>query len=200
MSHIQQMRAHYLALASVIIILIFPISWIYTRIKFYFGIEAAHLSLTGLVVVVLILAVRGAVHTYRIHQAVQEKVDASGIQHEHSPFVFQVLGVEPCCSNDQPVAVVENATELDLNEITAIPDGISQKRRRKRSRFSYEKIQRAVLAWEKRDLFFSANTLEEFLEQEFGYGPDGISLMPVSTFYDYRRQVLEEIEEHKKKK
>ncbi len=86
----------------------------------------------------------------------------------------------------------------DLHEeVSASPNHVPGRRRRKRSRFPYEKIQRAVLTWEGRDIFFPANTLEEFLEEEFGCGPDGVSLMPTSSFYDYRRQVLKERETQK---
>ena len=71
-----------------------------------------------------------------------------------------------------------------------------KKRRGKQRRFPEDKIHKAVLRWESRDPTFSVATLEEFLAQEFGNGPDGILLMPTSTFYDHRRRILEEIKPH----
>lgn len=201
MSQIKRMWAHYLALAIVIIILILPIFWIYTGIKFRFGIETANLSLTGLVVLVLVLAVRGAVHTYRIHRIVREQIDASEKKHVHKPLLLKLLDMDLCCPIEQSLHPAPTGKLEDPHE--EVSDGLCYvpgRRRRKRSRFPYEKIQRAVLAWERRDLFFPANTLEEFLEQEFGCGPDGVSLMPTSSFYDYRRQVLEERERQKQQR
>jgi hypothetical protein len=198
MSQIKRMWAHYLALAIVIIILILPIFWIYTGIKFRFGIEMANLSLTGLVVLVLVLVVRGAVHTYRIHQIVREQIDASEKKHVHKPLLLKILDMDLCCPIEQSPPPAPAGKMEDLHEeVSASPNHVPGRRRRKRSRFPYEKIQRAVLTWEGRDIFFPANTLEEFLEEEFGCGSDGVSLMPTSSFYDYRRQVLKERETQK---
>ena len=72
----------------------------------------------------------------------------------------------------------------------------SKKRRGKQPRFPEEKIRKAVIKWESRDPTFSVATLEEFLAQEFGSGPDGILLMSPSTFYDWRRRILKEIDSH----
>jgi hypothetical protein len=74
-----------------------------------------------------------------------------------------------------------------------------KKRRGKQPRFSEEKISKAVLRWENRDPYFSVRTLEEFLAQEFGSSPDGILLMATTTFYDWRRRILKELESHEDK-
>ncbi|MBI5295578.1 MAG: hypothetical protein HY869_08890 [Chloroflexi bacterium] len=197
MSQIKRMWAHYLALAIVIVILILPIFRIYTGIKFRFGIETANLSLTGLVMLVLVLAVRGAVHTYYIHRVVREQVDASQKKHVHKPLLLKILDMDLCCPMERVPDPEPAGGAADPDEISVPLNHPHGRRRRKRSRFPYEKIQKAVLTWEKRDIFFPANTLEEFLEEEFGCGPDGVSLMPTSSFYDYRRQVLEERERQK---
>ena len=84
--------------------------------------------------------------------------------------------------------------EQEIEEYLSFP----RKRRGKQPRFPEEKIRKAVLKWERRDPSFSTRTLEEFLEQEFGSGPDGILLMAPSTFYDWRRHVLKEIEAQQK--
>jgi hypothetical protein len=68
----------------------------------------------------------------------------------------------------------------------------SGKRRGKQPRFPEEKIRKAVLKWKSRNPTFSVATLKEFLAQEFGCSPDGILLMAPSTFYDWRRRILEE--------
>ncbi|HLO27611.1 MAG TPA: hypothetical protein VK249_00660 [Anaerolineales bacterium] len=51
------------------------------------------------------------------------------------------------------------------------------------------------MKWEKRDAFSGARTLEEFLEDEFGSSQDGILQVAPSTFYDWRRHVMKEIQE-----
>jgi hypothetical protein len=49
----------------------------------------------------------------------------------------------------------------------------SRRYRGKQPRFPKDKIRKAVLKWERRDGSFSAMTLDEFLDQEFGAGSDG---------------------------
>jgi hypothetical protein len=95
-----------------------------------------------------------------------------------------------------PPEVTIQETDKEPDDVDASPPDFAlfnKRRRGKQPRFPEEKIRRAVLRWENRDPFFSVATLEEFLAQEFGSGPDGILLMAPTTFYDWRRRILEEI-------
>ncbi len=100
---------------------------------------------------------------------------------------------------DQPHStsqLLEKASveKTDLASQLLLP--FSRKRRGKQPRFPEEKIRKAVLKWESRDPSYSTLTLEEFLAQEFGSTPDGVLLMATTTFYDWRRRMLKEIESH----
>jgi transposase len=98
-----------------------------------------------------------------------------------------------------PIAIaVPEKTEmsrvrLEIQKLLDTP----KKRRGKQPRFPLADIRAAVLEWEQRDPTFSVETLEDFLGRKFGYGSDGILLMSVSTFYDWRRRIRKELDPHR---
>lgn len=106
-------------------------------------------------------------------------------------------------SQSNPVApqneTIQQDTRDDHDDLQDLISSGNRKRRGKQTRYPEDRIRRVVLRWERRDPSFSARTLEEFLEEEFGCGPDGVLLVPTSTFYDWRRNVLKEIEEKQRK-
>ena len=196
--HFKRMRKHYLTLVLIVVLIFLSISWIHRIVHYLLGREAALLSLTLTVMVTLILGIRGAVRTHQICREIHKQVRtlelAADNPEEQKPVVLRVLNIdlpppkEPC-----PDTVVSKENEESMYaELLSFP----RKRRGKQSRFPEDRIRRAVLKWEKRDAFFETRTLEEFLEQEFGCGHDGILQVAPSTFYDWRRSVLKEIEEH----
>jgi hypothetical protein len=196
--HFKRMWKHYLALLVIVALVFLSISWIYKIVHYLLGREAALLSLTLTVMAALILGVRGAVRTHEICRGIHKQVHtlefAENNIEEHKPVVLRVLNIDlPSPQQPCPDPVVSKENEESLYaELISVP----RKRRGKQSRFSEDRIWKAVLKWEKRDTFFETRTLEEFLEQEFGCGPDGILQVAPSTFYDWRRSVLKEIEEH----
>ncbi len=193
MHQLKRMWGHYLALIIILMILAFPLYWIYQIVQHHMGTEAALLALTITVVVMLIFGVRGGVHAHRIHRVLREEA-ASKLQADDNskPVVLQVFGMEVLQFEHSTLEAEPGieSPEPETEELLSFP----RKRRGKQPRFPQERIRKAVLKWERRDPSFSARTLEEFLEQEFGCGPDGILLIAPSTFYDWRRHVLKEIE------
>lgn len=191
------MWKYYLTLILIIAVLFFPIAWIYKLVDSYLGRGVALLALTITVMSVLMIAIGGAMHTHRICCELRKRVATQNIPTapgaRQKPVVLRVLNMDlppppaPCTA---PV-VLEMKEEIRYEELLSIP----RKRRGKQSRFSEEQIWKAVLKWEKRDPFFEARTLEEFLEDEFGSSHDGILQVAPSTFYDWRRHVLKEIQE-----
>jgi hypothetical protein len=196
--HFKRMWKYYLALVLIVAMLFLSISWIYKIVQYLLGREAALLSLSIMVMVALILGIRGAVRTHEICRGIHKQVRTSEFAADNAegqkPVVLRVLNIdllpphEPCLD---PVVPKENEESL-YADLLSFP----RKRRGKQSRFPEDKIWKAVLKWEKRDAFFETRTLEEFLEQEFGCSHDGILQVAPSTFYDWRRSVLKEIEEH----
>ena len=196
--HFKRMWKHYLALVMIIALVFLSISWIHKIVHYILGREAALLSLTLTVMAVLILGIRGAVRTHQICREIHKQARTLELAADspagQKPVVLRVLNIDlpspqqPCLN---PVVSKENEESL-YAELLSVP----RKRRGKQSRFPEDKIWKAVLKWEKRDAFFETRTLEEFLEQEFGCGHDGILQVAPSTFYDWRRSVLKEIEEH----
>lgn len=199
MEHLKRRWGIYLALTIILMILTFPLDWIYKTVQQQMGNDPASIALTISVVVVLILGVRGGVHAHQINRILREEA-ASRAKSEsgdgEKPVVLEVFGME-LLQYEHPMPEPKTKSEISDQEIQQLVS-YPRKHRGKQPRFPVEKIRKAVLQWERRDPSFSVQTLEEFLEQEFGCGPDGILLMASSTFYDWRRHVLKEIQAQQK--
>ena len=198
MNHIKRLWGHYLALMILITILAFPIYLIYRFFLNSFGNEAGLFSLTITVVVIVIFGVRGAVHTHTIIRNLRKEINDSNNVIPQSktdiPLVLKIFRIEQCRSQ-RPLSE-ENQSSEKNHPVPHPFLSFPKKRRGKQPRFPEEKIRKAVLRWESRDPSFSVMTLEEFLAQEFGSSPDGILLMATTTFYDWRRRILRELEAH----
>ena len=195
MNHVKRLWGHYLALMILLIILAFPVNWIYRFFQNIFGKDVALFGLTVTVMLVVIFGIWGAIHTHRITSILRREIDRfnqpvpAGTK---APFIFKLFKID---WHSSPMALPEMKDDSKKTDREYIPFlSISRKRRGKQPRFSEEQIRKAVLKWESRDPSFSSRTLEEFLAQEFGCGPDGIQLMATTTFYDWRRRILKELE------
>lgn len=193
MNHIKTLWGHYLALLILVAILFFPVRGVYKFFHFSFGSEAAVIALTITVMGVVILGVRGAVYTHALIRDLRREFPTPNPQVEtNPPLIFKIFKIELGRPERLETGTRNHSVETDppLYHFPSFP----RKRRGKQPRFPEEKIRKAVLRWESRDPSFSVLTLEEFLAQEFGSGPDGILLMATTTFYDWRRRILKEIE------
>ena len=197
MKHLKRMGGHYLALILLVVLLILTLTWFHQFFRLHFGPEIALVVLALLLTGEIILMIRGAVYTSRIHRMLREQADKAGhalFAEKEKPTLFKILDMDL-----HPIAIaVPEKTEiskvrLEIQKLLDTP----KKRRGKQPRFPIEDIRAAVLEWEQRDPSFSIETLEDFLGRKFGYGPDGILLMSVSTFYDWRRRILKELDPHR---
>ncbi len=194
MEHLKKRWGIYIALIIILMILVLPLDWIYKTVQQQMGNDPASIALTITVFVVLILGIRGGVHAHRINRILREEAESrakSESGNDIKPIVLKVFGMELLhYKHLMPGTKPESEfSDQEIQQLLSYP----RKHRGKQPRFPVEKIRKAVLKWERRDPSFSVQTLEEFLEQEFGCGPDGILLMAPSTFYDWRRNVLKEI-------
>lgn len=181
-----------------IALLIFAITWFYHYFRNHFGSDIALVALAIILTVELILILCGAVYTSHIHRAIRKRVDATNdlsvSTEDEKSMMFKVFDMDlKPYAIVAPVETKMDSVQQEIQKLLTCPP----KRRGKQPRFPMKQIQKAVLQWEKRDPSFSTETLEEFLGREFGSGPDGILLMSVSTFYDWRRRILKELEDHR---
>ena len=195
MNHIKRLWGHYLAALILIAALAYPIYRVYKFFQTRYGQEAALIALTLTVMIVIYLVVRGAVHTHRlIRDLKRDLVNDDGQElptDRPIPLIFKLFKINPSFQKK------EKPEKGDTEGTIKFPPlfNLSPNRHRgKPPRFPREKIRKAVVKWESRDPSITALTLEQFLAQEFGSGPDGILLMATTTFYDWRRRILKEIE------
>lgn len=97
--------------------------------------------------------------------------------------------------NDTGFVYPQNPVGQDDEMLEAIT---SPKRRGRKSNYSYQKRRKAVLAWERRGPNFSY-TLVEFLDERFGSTSTGMPNVPATTFYDWRKEILAEVQDNQKK-
>ena len=198
MNHLKRLGGHYLALILLVIFLILTLTWFYQFFKIHFGSEIALVALALLLTGEIILMIRGAVYTSRIHRMLREQANSADnpafSEGKRRPTLFKIFDMDL-----RPIAIaVPEKTEmsrvrLEIQKLLDTP----KKRRGKQPRFPLADIRAAVLEWEQRDPTFSVETLEDFLGRIFGYGSDGILLMSVSTFYDWRRRIRKELDPHR---
>jgi hypothetical protein len=200
MNHIKRLWGHYLALLILIAVLAYPIHRVYKFFQTKFGQEAALIALTLTIMIILILVVRGAVHTHRLVRELKRNMEKQNrtdqIPDRPTPLLFKLFRLDP--STRKPAKPVEENLQGAI-EFPKLFDLSPNRHRGKPPRFPKEQIRKAVIKWESRDPSFTALTLEQFLAQEFGSSPDGVLLMATTTFYDWRRRILKEIktDEHK---
>jgi hypothetical protein len=192
----------FLALVGITFLLIIAAGWLYFRVQSGYGKSAGVLALTITTIIVLALICKGIQYAAAIEKAVRGQNSDPNHQLVGLPKPFKISGqalYQPSDSKDDfesPALQLINENKAETLEASFQV----HKRRGKHSRFPISKITKAVLIWERRDPQFSSFTLTEFLEQEFGCGSDGILLMAPTTFYDWRRRILRDLELQKEKK
>jgi len=195
MHHIKRLWGHYLVLMILFAALAYPVYRVYQFFQTRFGHETALIALTLTVMFVMILVIRGAVHTHRLLRDLKRDLanhnDPELLTDRSIPLIFKLFKIDPA---NRKIEIPEKRGPEGNIKFPPLFKLSPNRHRGKPPRFPKEKIRRAVIKWESRDPSTTALTLEQFLAQEFGSGPDGILLMATTTFYDWRRRILKEIE------
>jgi len=196
MYHWKKMWKYYLVLLLIIVMVGLSITWVYQLVYSYHGRGPALLALTIAVMVALLIGIVGAVHTHNICCEVRKQVETLEIPTDQSegkkPMVLRILNLDmPPPRVGYPARVVElKQADIQLEQLLCHP----KKRRGKQSRYPKDQIRKTVLKWENKNSFIDTRNLEQFLADEFGYD-GGVLQVATSTFYDWRRDVLKEIQE-----
>lgn len=191
-----KMKNHYLALLIITMLITFSIAWIHQIVVRSLGNDIALLVLTFTVITVAAFVVQGAVYASRMEGYLRGQ--AAALRNPPrpgtiiKPFELKLFGVVLLRYPEIPFEF-KVETQAQEGEVYQLEACAAKRPLGKQPRFPEEKIRKAVLKWERRDRNFSARTLEEFLDQEFGTGPDGILLMAPTTFYGWRKRILSEI-------
>jgi hypothetical protein len=195
--HFRKMRGHYIALIIItIIIIILSITWVYQIVSRSLGAEIALVALTFTLIIVIAFIVRGIIYASQLDGFLRGQ--AIALRHPPKPgttiepFEIKLFKLVLFRYPEVPFEF-KVETQSGKGEVFQLEPCVRRRNRGKQPRFPKDKIRKAVLKWEKRDRDFSARTLEEFLDQEFGTGSDGILLMAPTTFYGWRTRILDEI-------
>lgn len=197
-------RVLLLAFLGIALLLIIMTRGLYSMVQVGYGSTAAFLTLMIFTIVILGLICKGVQYAVAIDKAMHNQITTSINQHQTTgitgPSRIKILGqaLFQFSEHEQHIETPRGGVIHETN--AEIPESNRQthRHRGKHSRFPIGKITKAVLTWERRDPQFASLTLTEFLEQEFGASPDGILLMAPTTFYDWRRRVLRDLEKKDK--
>jgi hypothetical protein len=188
-----------LTLLPITLLLSIAIGSLYLIVQSGYGTTAAFLALTVATVIILGLICKGIQYAAAIEKTIQSQLATTNPPSETKaaigPFEVETWSHvihaqrQDEFSFDRPDIEIKDTNPSE----TCASNSLRSKRRGKQSRFPLNKIKQAVLKWEQRDPQFTSINLTEFLEQEFGCGPDGILLMAPTTFYDWRRRILNDL-------
>ena len=88
--------------------------------------------------------------------------------------------------------------EFTLTDIEELLEAIASGKGRGRKSYTADESRfRAVRDWSILQMRGTSTTLQDFLNERFGYHPDGSPMVPTSTFYGWRRKFIEELQEYK---
>ena len=111
MNHLKRMGGHYLALILLVLLLILTLTWFYQFFLIHFGSVIALVMLGLLLTGEIVLMMRGAVYTSRIHRMLREQADKAGhalFVEKEKPTLFKILDMDL-----HPIAIaVPEKTEI----------------------------------------------------------------------------------------
>lgn len=201
-THFKKVWGLYIALLVVTSVITVPTTWIYQVVLRRSGQDIAATTLALLVAFIVISAMHGIMYAARIESLLRGQVMALMNPPKSGtiirPFVFKVLGLVLFRYPEAAFKFKVNVGEAN-DEVYQLRTDASPCYRGKQPRFSDEKIRKAVMKWVNRDKTFTTMTLPDFLEQQFGTGPEGVLMVAPSTFYGWRARILDEIEAGQKK-
>ena len=151
--HVKRLSGYYLTLLILSIILFVPIFWVYRFFRVSFGNEAALISLAITIIIVMVFAIRVAVHTHRITRNLRREIRNTGQHGKIVSLVFRIFKIVRSKPNDsahEKTKSPDKASPFPQQFMT-----FSKKHRGKQPRFPEEKIRKTVLRWESRDPSFS---------------------------------------------
>ena len=177
----------YLVFLSLILILLLALQRLYLHLHTSLGSNIFVVIVTVVVMVLLGLFLLGLVFSGAIEKGIQKHVAKLS---RHSPinrWLINFLEVLGSTSVDEKNKQVMKDEDLEMIEAMQMP-----KKRGRTSNHAYKKRRQAVLEWERRGTNYHF-TLFEFLDERFGTSATGIPNVPIPTFYDWRKEILEEI-------
>jgi hypothetical protein len=179
--------------------LVVSVSWIFQKIKHSAGVELAEVAVAVISILIMVLILVGmraglGLDRWIRHRRFEECRLCLSFKHTHRALSWlgygQLMVEEEAPSNE--------FHGWNVEELLALFD--KPKKRGRPPAHTPEEWIRVVLAWENRDPILNAMTLPQFLCEKFGTNADGTPVESVSNFYDNRKDILEEIKKHAKRK
>jgi len=172
-------------------LLVVSIIWIYHKIHYGIGTDAAEVSVALISILVLVLIWVGIRTGLWLDRFVRDR-NAEAYRLYQSwrlaRFLLLLLGYEE-------IQVEEEAsTEVDTDDPEELLALFEKPKRRGRSpTHPMDRWTRVVLAWENRDRVHNLMNLTQFLCEEFGEYADGSPQVSENCFYENRRKVIAEL-------
>ena len=194
-----------LALIITGLLSIIPFFWLYQKVKFRFGIEAAEIGLTLEVVFLLAWTVLGIFAGYKTDWMIREQksIFNASQKNKGAEILMRIWGYEKLYEEVSESENIETATDPDLDmDYEEVINLVNQPNRRGRTPdFVLEDWLPVAIRWESREPGVDAYTLADVISEKLGTHPDGSPAMSEQSYYrTWRKRALNELERRAKLK
>jgi hypothetical protein len=183
----------YLIFVGVVLIVYFPIAWVYQKMKLEMGVNAAEIALAFAMVICLGLVMTGMCLGYFIDSAIRKRrfIFLDPPPGGWVDTLIRIWGFELITGETEIPPISAPAHVLEADKVLATLD--KPRRRGRKPTFTIDRWRRVVLNWENRDTLRDMMTLADLIAEEFGTHADGSPKMTEQTYYYWRDKVFREI-------
>ena len=182
-----------------------PFFWLYQKVKFRFGMEAAEIGLTVGVIFLLAWTTLGIFAGSKIDGMIQEQksIFNASQKNKGAEVLMRIWGYEKFYQEVSESEDIETATDLDLDmDYEKVMSLVNQPNRRGRTPdFVLDDWLPVAIRWESREPGVDAFTLADVISEKLGTHPDGSPAMSEQSYYrTWRKRALKELERRAKLK
>ena len=194
-----------LALIITGLLSIIPFFWLYQKVKFRFGIEAAEIGLTLEVVFLLAWTVLGIFAGYKTDWMIREQksIFNASQKNKGAEILMRIWGYEKLYKEAPEPEGIEIDTNLDLDlPYEEVMNLVNRPNRRgRRPDFVLDDWLAVARKWEAREPSIDAYTLADVISEKLGTNSDGSPAMSEQSYYKtWRPRALKELERRAKLK
>jgi hypothetical protein len=173
--------------------------WLYQKVKFRFGIEAAEISLTVGVIFLLAWTTLGIFAGSKIDGMIQEQksIFNASQNNKGAEILMHIWGYEKIYKKVSEPGVIEIDTDFDFDmSYEEMMSVVNQPNRRGRPpEFGLKDWIRVAIIWESRDTTVNVLTLPEVISEVLGTNSDGSPAMSEQSYYrTWRPRAKKELE------
>jgi hypothetical protein len=189
-----------LILVGTLTVLFLSVNWVYQKIQGGIGEEAAQVTTSLQVVVILVLTISGLGLGYLVDWTIRHQrfIFRAPQQGSCADAIVRCWGYKLNCMDESEFqAMTMSDLPSALEEIPTIPD--KPKRRGRKPTFTLDRWLPIAAKWENRDPVQDAFTLGELIAEQLGTNSDGTPIVSEQAYYTtWRPRAINELQRRAK--